>query len=137
MAATAAPGFLGRTRERDALDRLLGEVRGGHGAVLVFRGEAGAGKTALLRYAARRASGFRVAEIAGVEAEMELAFAAVHQLCTPLLARLDALDGSQRDALRIALGLSSGAPPTRASPPPRRSRRPTGRSVSAPVRVRS
>ena len=60
-------------------------AREGQGAVLVMRGEAGIGKTALLRYAARQASGFRVAQVAGVEAEMELPFSGIHQLCAPVL----------------------------------------------------
>jgi DNA-binding CsgD family transcriptional regulator len=113
MAATRVPGLLGRTGERDVLDRLLGDVRGGQSAALLIRGEAGIGKTALLHYAARRASGFGVARIAGIEAEMELPFAAVHQLCGPKLDRLEALPGPQRDALSVALGLSSGEPPDR------------------------
>jgi ABC-type transport system involved in cytochrome c biogenesis ATPase subunit len=74
MAATLASGFLDRTGEREVLDRLLADAREGQSAVLVMRGEAGIGKTALLRYAARQASGFRVAQVAGVEAEMELPF---------------------------------------------------------------
>ena len=89
------------------------DVREGQSAVLVLHGEAGIGKTALLRYAAREASGFRVARIAGVEAEMELPFASTHQLCAPMLARLDALPSPQRDALCVALGLSSGYAPDR------------------------
>jgi DNA-binding CsgD family transcriptional regulator len=113
MAAPLGPGFLGRTREREALDRLLANVRGGQSAVLVIRGEAGIGKTALLRYAAHEASGFRVAEIAGVEAEMELPFGGVHQLCAPMLGRLDALPEPQREALRVAFGLSAGNTPSR------------------------
>src|SRR3712207_3264948 len=108
MGATPAPGFLGRTSERDRLDRLLVNVRGGQSAALVVRGEAGIGKSALLRYAARQAAGFRVAQVTGVEAEMELPFAGVHQLCAPMLDRLDALAPPQRDALRVALGLASG-----------------------------
>ena len=75
MAATLASGFLDRTSEREVLDRLLAHVREGQSAVLVIRGEAGIGKTALLRYVAEQASGFRVAQVAGVEAEMELPFA--------------------------------------------------------------
>src|SRR6187551_1799781 len=104
MATTRAPGFLGRTSERHLLDRLLANVRGGQSAVLVISGDAGIGKTALLRYAARQASGFRVAQVAGVEAEMELPFAGVHQLCAPVLDGLDALPAPQRDALGVALG---------------------------------
>jgi len=95
------------------LDRLLGDVRGGRSAVLVIRGEAGIGKTELLRYAARQAAGFRVADIAGVEAELELPFAGIHQLCAPMLDRLDALPKPQRDALGVALGMSPGGAPDR------------------------
>ena len=73
MVATRGPGFVGRTTERALLDGLLARVRAGESEALVIRGEAGIGKTALLRYAARQASGFRVAQITGVEAEMELA----------------------------------------------------------------
>jgi DNA-binding CsgD family transcriptional regulator/tetratricopeptide (TPR) repeat protein len=113
MHANPEPGFLGRTSERQQLDALLTKVREGQSAVLVLHGEAGIGKTALLRYAARQASGFRVAGIAGVEAEMELPFASTHQLCAPMLARLDALTSPQRDALCVALGLSSGHAPDR------------------------
>src|SRR5215216_6213089 len=93
MNANPGLGFLGRTSERGQLDALLANVREGQSAVLVIHGEAGIGKTALLRYAARQASGFRVARIAGVEAEMELPFASTHQLCAPMLARQDALPG--------------------------------------------
>jgi DNA-binding CsgD family transcriptional regulator len=113
MAATLASGFLNRTSEREALNGLLANVRGGQSAILVIRGEAGIGKTALLRYAARQASGFRVAQVTGVEAEMELPFAGIHQLCAPLLDQLDALPQPQQDALNVALGLASGDVPDR------------------------
>src|SRR4051812_2960474 len=113
MAARRPPVLLGRASERQALDRLLENVRGGQSAVLVIRGEAGVGKTALMHYCARQASGFRLAQIAGVEAEMELPFAGLHQLCAPMLARLDALPEPQREALSVALGQSSGAAPDR------------------------
>src|SRR5687768_16429155 len=113
MDATLAPGFLDRTSEREVLDRLLADARGGQSAVLVMRGEAGIGKTALLRYAARQASGFRVAQVAGVEAEMELPYAGIHQLCAPVLDQVDALPQAQRDALNVALGLASGDVPDR------------------------
>src|SRR6201995_4119672 len=99
MAVSRPSGFVGRTSERDMLDGLLARVRRGESEVLVIRGEAGVGKTALLRYAARQASGYRVAEITGVEAEMELAFAGIHQLCGPMLDRLNAIPAPQRDAL--------------------------------------
>src|SRR3954467_2582881 len=108
-----APAFLGRSAERAVLDRLLETVHGGQSAVLVIRGEAGIGKTALARYAARQAAGFRVAEIAGVEAETELPFAGLHRLCAPMLAKLDALPDPQQDALRVSFGLSSGDAPNR------------------------
>ncbi len=113
MAGHRAPGFRGRTSERNVLDGLLASARAGHSAVLVIRGEPGIGKTALLRYAARQASGFRVTRLAGVEAEMELPFAGVHQLCASMFARLDALPEPQRDALSVALGVSSGDTPDR------------------------
>jgi len=111
VTARRAPALLGRATERELLDGLLGSVRGGRSAALVIRGEAGAGKTTLLRYCSHQASGFRVAQLAGVEAEMELPFAAVHQLCAPLLPRVDALPAPQSAALRIALGASAGDAP--------------------------
>ena len=77
--------------------------------MLVVRGEAGVGKTALLEYVAERASGCRIVRVAGVESEMELAFAGLHQLCAPMLDGLDGLPGPQRDALRVAFGLQDGA----------------------------
>src|SRR5918995_3244590 len=113
MPATAQSGFLDRTAEREVLAGVLAHVREGQSAVLVVRGEAGIGKTALLRYAARQASGFRVAQVTGVEAEMELPFAGIHQLCAPLLDQLDALPQPQQDALNVALGLASGEVPDR------------------------
>jgi DNA-binding CsgD family transcriptional regulator len=81
--------------------------------VLVLRGEAGVGKTALLEYLAKRASGCRLARAAGVESEMELAFAGLQQLCAPMLERLDRLPGPQRDALATAFGLRPGSTPDR------------------------
>ena len=113
MTAERLPGLQGRSGEHARLDRLLENVRGGQSAVLVIRGEAGVGKTALLRHAAERASGFRVAQIAGVESEMELPYAGLHQLCAPMLERLDALPEPQRVALSVALGLAPGDPPDR------------------------
>ncbi len=91
----------------------MGDVRAGQSAVLVVRGAAGVGKTALLQYCAGQAAGFSVAHISGVEAEMELPFAGIHQLCTPMLTRLDAIPEPQRAALRVALGLASGDVPDR------------------------
>ena len=113
MVAHRTSAFRGRASEREALDRLLDNVRGGQSAVLAIRGEAGVGKSALLRYAARQASGFRLAEIAAVESEMELSFAGLHQLCSPMLAGLEAVPAPQQAALSVALGLSTGDPPDR------------------------
>jgi DNA-binding CsgD family transcriptional regulator len=102
-----------RHSEREVLDRLVDRVRGGESAVLVLRGEAGVGKTALLEYAAEQASSCRTAWVAGVESEMELAFAGLHQLCAPMLDGLEGLPRPQRDALRVAFGLQEGAAPNR------------------------
>ena len=113
MAVQRPTALLGRSGERDVLDRLLESARGGQSAVLLIRGEAGIGKTALVRYAARQAAGFQVAEIACVEAEMELPFAGLHHLCAPMLAKLDALPEPQQTALRVSFGLSSGDAPDR------------------------
>ena len=99
----------GRHNERDVLNRQLQRVRAGESSVLVVRGEAGVGKTALLEYVAERASWCRIVRVAGVESEMELAFAGLHQLCAPMLDGLDGLPGPQRDALRVAFGLQDGA----------------------------
>ena len=113
MAIQHAPAFRGRSSERDVLDRLLRDARAGKSAVLVIRGEAGVGKSALLRHVADQASGFHLAQISGVESEMELPFAGLHALCTPLLDDLDALPTPQRDAIQVALGLASGGAPDR------------------------
>ena len=103
----------GRRVEREALERLLDAVRRGQSRVLVVSGEPGVGKTALLESAIGSASGFRVARAVGVESEMELAFAALQQLCAPLLDRLDRLPAPQREALGVAFGLRAGDAPDR------------------------
>src|SRR3954467_11158578 len=108
-----AAGLLDRSSERKALDQLLAGVRAGQSQVLVLRGEAGVGKSALLDYVRHSASGCRVARAVGVESEMELPFAGLHQLCGPMLDRLDRLPDPQRDALPTAFGLSAGDPPDR------------------------
>ena len=89
-----AAELTGRRGECEALDRLLEAVRAGESRALVLRGEPGVGKTALLEYVAERASGCRVARAAGVQSEMELAFAGLHQLCAPMLDRLERLPAS-------------------------------------------
>jgi predicted ATPase len=103
----------GRSAERVQLDRLLDAIHLGQSAVLVLRGEAGIGKTALLEYTAERAEGCRVLRAVGVESEMELPFAGLHQLFAPLLEGLERLPPPQREALGIAFGLSSGTRPDR------------------------
>ena len=103
----------GRRAECGVLDGLLEGVRGGRSAALVVRGETGVGKTALLDYAVESAPDLRSVRAAGVESEMELAFAGLHQLCWPLLDRLGRLPGPQRDALSIAFGLKAGPAPDR------------------------
>src|SRR5919197_6407237 len=113
MVTVQTRGLLGRRSECEALDRLVANVRAGQSAVLVVRGEAGVGKSALLAHLVERASGCRIARAAGVESEMELPFAGLHQLCGPMLDRLDRLPAPQRDALATAFGLSAGDPPDR------------------------
>src|SRR4051794_14232484 len=114
IAASREPRLLGRAAECQVLGRLLEEARADRrSAVLVIHGEAGVGKTALLHYCARQASGFRLARIAGVESEMELPFAGLHQLCAPMMGRLDALPEPQQAALRVALGQAAGPAPDR------------------------
>jgi hypothetical protein len=113
MAKDPAQRLLGRSDECQTLERLISGARSGESQVLVLRGEAGVGKTALLEYVVERASGFRVARAAGVEAEVELAFAGLHQLCAPLLDRLEQLPGPQREALATAFGQSAGPAPDR------------------------
>jgi DNA-binding CsgD family transcriptional regulator len=103
----------GRRSESDRLDRLLADARAGESQALVVRGEPGVGKTALLDYLIERASGWRVARAAGVQWEMELPFAGLHQLCGPMLDRLELLPGPQRDALGTAFGLRGGDAPER------------------------
>ncbi|HEY6395836.1 MAG TPA: BREX system ATP-binding domain-containing protein, partial [Solirubrobacteraceae bacterium] len=111
--ASRAPAFMGRARERAALDQMLDRVRAGESSARVMRGEAGIGKTALMQYCARQASGCHVAQIAGVESELEMPFAAVDQLCRPIIAGIDVLPEPQQQALRVAFGLAVGPTPER------------------------
>src|SRR6185437_10433476 len=106
-------GLIDRDAERGTLERLVAAVRAGESWALVVSGEAGVGKTALLDYLAGNASGCCVVRIDGYQSEMELAFAALHQLCAPLLDGLTRLPVPQRDALRIAFGVGSGPAPDR------------------------
>ncbi|HTE65082.1 MAG TPA: AAA family ATPase, partial [Candidatus Binatia bacterium] len=101
----------GRGAECERLDRLISDARAGTSGAIVVRGEAGVGKTALLDYLLIHAAGCRIARAAGVESEMELAFAGLHQLCGPFLDRLEHLPAPQREALATAFGLRLGEPP--------------------------
>ena len=103
----------GRQAECQVLDGLVAAIWTGDSQVLVLHGEPGVGKTALLEYLAGRADGCRVTRAAGVQTEMELAFATLHQLCAPVLDGLDDLPGPQREALSTAFGMSAGRPPDR------------------------
>src|SRR5688572_12591991 len=109
------PLNLGRHAERATIERTLAAARAYRGGVLLVRGEAGIGKTALLEHArsAAMTSGFRVESAAGVESETQFAFAGLHQLCAPLLDRAAALPGPQQNALNVAFGLHEGAAPDR------------------------
>src|SRR6516225_4402790 len=110
-----AAGLMDRRSERGALDQLVEAVQAGESRALVMRGDPGVGKTVLLDHLARQASasGCRVARAVGVQSEMELAFAGLHQLCAPMLGRAGRLPVPQRDALRTAFGLADGPPPDR------------------------
>ena len=108
-----APTLRGRRGECEALERLLDAARAGNSSIVVLRGEAGSGKTALLDFQLERAPGFRVARVLGMESEMELAFAGLHQLCAPMLDQVEHLPTPQRDALRVAFGLAEGDAPDR------------------------
>jgi DNA-binding CsgD family transcriptional regulator len=103
--------LVGRLSERETLDRLLAAVRAGESRTLVVAGEPGIGKTALLEYAIESAHDCRVARVVGVESEVDLAFAALHQLCAPMLDRLERLPRPQRDALDTAFGRRAGDAP--------------------------
>jgi hypothetical protein len=105
--------MIDRVAERDTVNQFVAAVRAGQSQALVVSGEAGVGKTALLDYLAGNASDCRLARAAGVQSEMELAFAALNQLCAPMLEGLQRLPPPQRDALRTAFGMSAGPVPDR------------------------
>ena len=104
------PALIGRRHELDAVATLVENARAGRSGVLVVRGEPGIGKSALLDDVERRAQDFVIARVAGVESEMELAYAALQQLCRPFRERVADLPAAQRDALNAAFGLSAGPP---------------------------
>src|SRR6202022_4346717 len=103
--------LLARQGEREVLGRLLNAARGGDGGVLVVHGEPGVGKTALLEWTVEEGRALRVLRTVGVEGEMELPFAALQQLCSPIFDRSERLPDHQRDALGVAFGLSAGQAP--------------------------
>ncbi len=105
--------LIGRTRECRALEELLDAVRNGQSRVLVISGEAGIGKSALLNHLQGAAVGFQLLHATGVESEMELPFAALHQLCAPLLESLNELPEPQRRAVSTAFGMTADSPPER------------------------
>ena len=107
------PSLTGREHECEAIVELLESARAGLSAVLVFRGEPGIGKTALLDYAVESAADFDIARIAGIESEMELGFAGLHQLLLPFLDRIEVLPVPQREALDATFGIAAGPPPSR------------------------
>jgi DNA-binding CsgD family transcriptional regulator len=105
--------LLDRTAETGALEGVQAAVRDGLSGVLVLRGEAGVGKTALLDWAAEQAGDMQVARVAGAEAEMDMGFAGLHQLLVPFMAGLEGLPAPQQQALKSAFGLVAGPPPDR------------------------
>jgi len=109
--AVAEGGLRGRSNECAVLDDLVSAIRHGESRSLVLQGEAGIGKTALMEYLIASASDLTVVQAAGVELEMELDYAGLHQLCRPLLDRLDRLPGPQRQAIEVVFGLSTGEAP--------------------------
>jgi predicted ATPase len=113
MAAQGSRAFRDRTSERDQLTKLLDRARSGESAALVVRGEAGIGKTALLDDCVEQAAAFRVVRVSGMQSEMELPFAGLHQLCASMPDEIERLPEPQRNALRVAFGLISGDVPDR------------------------
>ncbi|WP_101948089.1 LuxR family transcriptional regulator [Mycobacterium sp. 3519A] len=109
--ASSASKLTGRSDESRVLDQLVAAVRTGESRVLVIYGEAGVGKTALVESLSARVPDCRVVRTSGVESEMELPFAGIHQLCAPMLNRLDHVPSPQREALHIAFGMSAGPAP--------------------------
>jgi DNA-binding CsgD family transcriptional regulator len=103
-------GLIGRRLELDAVAAVVEQARAGRSSVLIVRGEPGIGKSVLLNDVARRAEGFVIARVAGVESEMELPYAALQQLCRPFSEGVAGLPPAQRDALDAAFGLTAGPP---------------------------
>ena len=106
-------GLRGRRGECALLEELVSAIRRGESRSLVLRGEAGIGKTALLEYLIASASDVTVVRAVGVQSDMELPYAALHQLCGPLVDRLETLPAPQRQAMEIVFGLTAGEAPDR------------------------
>src|SRR4051794_1675152 len=98
----SAMELVDRRIECSLLTGLLRDVRSGNSRVLVIEGDPGIGKSALMDYVARQAEDCRLIRAAGAESELELPYATLHQLCKPVLDRLDLLPAPQRDALSVA-----------------------------------
>src|SRR6516164_1838772 len=105
--------LLGRRAECEELDGVIADALAGRSRVVVLRGEAGAGKSALLDYVSERARDSQVARTVGIESELELGYSGLHQLCAPMLDDLDRLPGPQHDALATVFGPGAGPPPDR------------------------
>ena len=127
--------LVGRGTECAALDRVIANAHHGQSGVLVLRGEAGIGKSALMEYAVERAEGCRVLRAVGVEWEMELPFAGLHQLCVELLEGRERLPAPQGEALATAFGLSLGCAARSVSRWARRAQSALGRRGGAPARL--
>ena len=111
--AVSLRSLVGRDAELERLEELLATVRAGGSSALVVRGEPGVGKSALLEQLVATASRFQVISAVGVEGEVDLPYAGLHQLCRSLMDTIGALPQPQSDALRVAFGLSSGEAPDR------------------------
>jgi DNA-binding CsgD family transcriptional regulator len=103
--------LIDRHTERSALDLMVAAVRDGESRVLVVQGAPGVGKSALMGYAEQAATDIRVLRVGGIESEMELAFAALHQLCLPLLDQMALVPGPRREALETVFRMRAGTPP--------------------------
>jgi hypothetical protein len=113
LSAVGFPTLRGRGTECALLDGVVAAIRAGESRTLVLHGSAGIGKTALLNYVAASAADMRLLRATGVESEMELAFASLHQLCAPLLEAVERLPSPQRHALEVAFGVNEGPAPDR------------------------
>ena len=113
FAATEHTALLGRSNECAVIDQLVRDICNGDARSLLLLGEAGIGKTALLNYLVDSATDVTVLQAVGVQSDIQLAYASLHQLCGPLLDRLDALPAPQREAMEIVFGRSAGAAPNR------------------------